>query len=146
MPANIPVAYRLWFQYIEPLTVISGAYLAYFRPITYLRMTNAPSFAGTVAPPELAIFVLKQLAAGFVFLGLAEALVLHSTNDLKVYKALVFAMFACDIVYLSSMRGLGGSAWYWAQPWLWDSTGWGNFGTAWIGLILRTLFLYGVGF
>ncbi|OAX81030.1 hypothetical protein ACJ72_04632 [Emergomyces africanus] len=149
MPANIPFMYRLWFEYVEPLTALSGAYLAYFCPATYLRMTNAPgSLAGTIPaiPPELATFVLKQLAAGFVFSGLAEAFVLHLTNDLRVYKALVFTMLAGDIVYLSSLRGMGGSAWYWVQPWLWDSIGWGNFGIAWIGFVLRALFLYEVGF
>ncbi|OJD17598.1 hypothetical protein AJ78_02297 [Emergomyces pasteurianus Ep9510] len=147
MPANyIPFAYRLWFEYVEPLTALSGAYIAYFLPATYLQMTNAPSYTGTIQPPELVVFALKQLAASFVFLGLAEALVLHFTSDLRVYRALMCAMLACDIVYLSSIRGMGGSAWYWVQPWLWDGTGWGNFGMTWIGFILRALFLYEVGF
>ncbi|PGH07958.1 hypothetical protein GX51_01398 [Blastomyces parvus] len=150
----LPVLCRLWFQYVEPLTALGGAYLTYFRPATYLEMTHAPSFAATGraaaarTPPltEVTTFALKQLSAAFVFLGLAEGLVLNSTSELRVYRAVVFAMLACDLVYMSSLRGLGGSEWYWVQPWVWDKAGWGNFGLTWLGILLRVLFFYDVGF
>ncbi|PGH05137.1 hypothetical protein AJ79_06885 [Helicocarpus griseus UAMH5409] len=146
MPTKTPLPYRLWFRYVEPLSALSGAYLAWFRPATYLQMTNAPSFDETSTVSELAAFALQQLASVFVFFGLAESLVLHVSNDLKVHRALVFSMIGSDLVWMSCMRGLGGDEWYWVQPWLWDSVGWGNFGVAWTGFILRVLFLAGVGF
>ncbi|QSS49576.1 hypothetical protein I7I53_09972 [Histoplasma capsulatum var. duboisii H88] len=99
-----------------------------------------------MVPPNVVKFALKKLAAAFVFLSLTEALALNSTRDLKVFREVVLFLFACDLVYMSSIQGMGGTAGYWMQPWLWGVVGWGNFGTTWIGIIVRGIFLYDVVF
>ncbi|KAG5299328.1 hypothetical protein I7I50_07332 [Histoplasma capsulatum G186AR] len=58
---------------------------------------------------------------------MTEVLVLNSTRDSKVYRAVVLSLFACDLVYMSSIQGMGATAGYWMQPWLWGVVGWGKF-------------------
>lgn len=144
MTSNIPVLYRVFFHYFEPFAALNGAYLAYFHPSSYLRQTNFP-ITDDVASPDSTVYALKHLASTFVLFAFAEALVLRNTRDLGVYKALLVSMLACDLVWMSAIRHMGGDQWFWLQPWQWDATSWGNFGSSWIALIFRVLFLAGVG-
>ncbi|KAK2744713.1 hypothetical protein FQN55_006632 [Onygenales sp. PD_40] len=145
MAPRAPLLYHIWFHYIEPFCALNGAYLAYFRPAAYLQMTLAPSFDSTSEVSPATAYVMQQFAAVLVFFGLVEGLMMRMTNDLKVQKVLMLCMFAGDFFYLTALHGQGGSEWYYAQPWLWDGTAWGVFGSSWISLILRCGFLAGVG-
>jgi hypothetical protein len=141
---EIPIIYRLWFQYFEPICAIIGAYLAYFRPSVYLRMTHI-SPRDDLPLPLSTIVIAGRVAALYLCFGLAEAFVTRSTADLGVWKTLFWCMLPCDLVYLSCLRGLGGTSMYWVKPWMWDASGWGNFGTTWGAILFRCFFLCGVG-
>jgi hypothetical protein len=142
--SKVPLVYKIWFLYFEPFAAVNGAYLLHFQPQTYLRMTHCPT--ADISPiPSSTLFIMDQLAAQFLCFALIEAFVTRTTSDVKVWKAIFCCMLVCDAACLSALRGLGGSEAYWVSPWLWDAVGWGNFGSSWAALILRILFVLGVG-
>lgn len=144
--SRLPLLYKIYFCFYEPFTALNGAYLLYFKPATYLRMTHSPGPAYAAdAVPESTIHVATHLVALYILFALIEATVPRVTADMKVYKTLLMCYLACDAVYISTLVGTGGSPKYWISPWLWDLTAWGNFGSSWAAPIMRTLFLLDVG-
>jgi hypothetical protein len=144
----IPLLYRIWFHYLEPLCALNGAYLAYFQPSTYLHMTSFPSPSPTSAtppPPASTLHVSTHVAALYLFFTLAEILVTRSTNDRKVWKALFWSMLGSDLGYLVACWEVGGEGGEWVKPWMWDAVGWGNYGTTWLAFGIRLAFLGGIG-
>jgi hypothetical protein len=141
--SQLPLIYRLWFLYTEPVLAISGAYLVYFRPQEYLKMTH-------FAEPDLAIpasttHIMNMLVSQFLCFGLMELFVTRSTNDLRVWNTLFCCMIVSDVAWIWAIHGLGGSTAYWYSPWMWDVEGWGNFGSSWIALLYRLAFVSGFG-
>lgn len=140
----LPFLYSLWFLYLEPFSALSAAYLTYFRPATYLHMTNFPSSTSTALPPSTT-HLSTHLAGLYLFFGLVGALVLRSTNDRKVWKALSWCMLGSDLVYVVGLWQVGGRDGEWVKAWTWDAVGWGNYGTTWWAFGMRVCFLMGVG-
>lgn len=144
--SQLPFLYKLYFCFWEPLTALNGAYLLYFKPATYLRMTHSPGPAYTAdTVPESTVHVASHLVGLYILFALIEATVPRITTDMKIYKTLLMCYLACDAAYISTLVGTGGSPSYWVSPWLWDLTAWGNFGSSWAAPIVRTLFLLEVG-
>lgn len=85
-----------------------------------------------------------QLAATYLCFGVMEALVLRCTHDMKVWRAVVFALFLCDL-------GTGYAAWaemgtreFWC-PWVWEGRDGVMMGMNWVPLVVRAAFLLGIG-
>ncbi|RFU74997.1 nadp-dependent alcohol dehydrogenase [Trichoderma arundinaceum] len=140
--ARLPLAYRLFFLSIEPISALVGAFYAQFRQRRYLELLNSAS-----APPEhvpLGTSVaVSQLANMYFFFALNEALVLRSTSDLRVWRAVLLVLLIADFGHLYSMKELGPGIYY-------DVTGWnagdiGNVPWVYAGATLRMCFLAGVG-
>lgn len=139
---NIPVLYRCFFLYIEPISTIVGAYYALFQQQAYLDLTHRLSSPITGIPTSTEI-VLQQLANLYFVFALNEALVLRSTTDLRVWRTLLFCLLIADLGHLYSVSPVGLQV-YWAF-WNWNAIDWGNVGFVYLGATMRSAFLLGVG-
>lgn len=108
---RIPLAYRLFFLYIEPVSALVGAYYAYFAPATYLSLTTFPSSSTSSpvpTPVDLAtLTALRQLANLYLLFAFNEALVLRSTSNIAVWRTLLFGLLVADLGHLWSVSGFG---------------------------------------
>lgn len=141
---SISPIYRVFLLYIEPLSTIVGAFFAHFLPRTYLDLTHSPSAPPIGAPlPISTTVVLTQLANLYLLFAINEALVLRATNNLTVWRTLLFGLLIADFGHLYSVRELGYHL-YW-QFWAWNAMDWGNIGFVYLGATTRIAFLCGVG-
>lgn len=139
---KLPVAYRLFFLYIEPISALVGSYYAFFKPDTYLRLTHAPSSPSLGLPLGTQV-VLAQLSNLYLLFALNEALVLRSTEDLRVWRTLLFGLLVADLGHLYSVSSLGQEV-YWKVA-TWTAMDWGNVAFVYLGATMRVAFLSGLG-
>ncbi|KAL1863872.1 hypothetical protein Daus18300_008021 [Diaporthe australafricana] len=152
-PSQFPIAYRLFFLYIEPVSALVGAFYAHLRQRDYLLLTHAASapplllqVAGAApAVPTGTSIVLSQLANLYLLFALNEALVLRSTPDPRVWRAVLFGLLVADLGHLWTVRPLGLGVYL---PWnfaRWNAIDWGNIPFVYLGASMRAAFLAGVG-
>ncbi|KAF1914875.1 hypothetical protein BDU57DRAFT_558365 [Ampelomyces quisqualis] len=137
---EIPLVYRLWHLSIEPLIALAAAYVLHSRPERYFE-----SMPRTALLSPTSQLVYTQLAACYVFLAAVEALVLRSTNDTRVWSAVIVALAVCDAghvyatcreVGMHGMRDAGG----------WRGAEWAAMAATIGPMGLRAAFLLRVGF
>ncbi|KAK3903182.1 NADP-dependent alcohol dehydrogenase [Staphylotrichum tortipilum] len=121
---TLPLLYRLFFLLIEPLATLVGAYFALFDQETYLNLSHGSS-APTTIPLGTSI-VMSQLGNMYFALALSEALVLRSTSDLRVWKAVIISLLVADVGHLYTVRVLGPQI-FWSVS-EWNAIDWGNIG------------------
>jgi hypothetical protein len=139
----IPLIYRLFFLYIEPVATAVGAYYAQFQQQEYLQLTHSTMQSSLLGPSLRESIVLSQLANMYAVFALNEALVLRSTADLRVWKVFLFGLLLADFGHIYSVNGVGSEV-YW-QFWNWNEMYWGNLGFVYVGATLRMAFLSGLG-
>jgi hypothetical protein len=139
---TLPLPYRLFFLLIEPIATLAGAYYAFFDQRTYLDLTHASSAPSPI--PLGTSIAMSQLANMYFAFALSEALVLRSTSDLRVWKAVLFCLLVADFGHLYTVRELGPQI-YWSVS-EWNAIDWGNIGFVCLGASMRIAFLTGVGF
>ena len=141
---GLPVIYRVFFLLIEPISAAVGAYYAHFRPLDYLRLTHAESAPTSNSDiPLSTTIVLSQLANLYFFFALNEAVVLRSTADLRVWKAVLFCLLVGDLGHLYTVRQLGIGIYY--GVFTWNAIDWGNIPFVYAGALMRVAFLLGIG-
>lgn len=142
--AVVPWPYILFFHYIEPIATLIGAYYAQFRKHDYLLLTHASSapLLGSTLPASTSI-VLTQLANLYAMFAVNEALVLRVTNDMRVWRAVLFGLLLADLGHLYSVAELGNGI-YWDIVG-WNSIHWGNIAFVYCGAATRICFLLGIG-
>ncbi|KKY36644.1 hypothetical protein UCDDA912_g03316 [Diaporthe ampelina] len=143
--SRLPVLYRLFFLYIEPISALVGAFFAHFRQDDYLLLTHAASAPAPGQIPTGTSIVLSQLANLYLLFTLNEALVLRSTSDLRVWKTVLFGLLVADLGHLWTVRQLGLDVYL---PWnfaRWNAIDWGNIPFVYLGASMRAAFIYGVG-
>lgn len=144
--AAIPLLYRLFFLYIEPVATAVGAYYAALDQKAYMHLT-LPSITGGYLGTSVSTresIVLYQLANLYMVFALNEALVLRATSDVKVWKVFLLGLLIADFGHLASVHPVGWEVYY--RFWEWNSMYWGNLGFVYVGATLRTFFLLGLGF
>jgi hypothetical protein len=139
---TLPLPYRIFFLLIEPIATALGAYYAFFDQQAYLDLTHAASAPSPI--PLGTSIAMSQLANLYFAFALSEALVLRSTSDLRVWKALLFCLLLADFGHLYTVSALGPQI-YWRVS-QWNAIDWGNIGFVYVGASMRTAFLTGVGF
>ncbi|KAJ7509608.1 hypothetical protein B0H11DRAFT_1253225 [Mycena galericulata] len=142
--SNIPVLYKLFFLYIEPVSALVGAYYAAFRPREYLDLLSLPG--ASRLPPSLTTqntMVLLQLANLYLLFALNEHLVLSSTTSLKTWRRLLFGLLVADFGHLISMAPLGADVFWRVGDW--NAMVWGSVGFVYAGASMRMAFLAGLG-
>ncbi|KAK1070655.1 hypothetical protein LTR33_010610 [Friedmanniomyces endolithicus] len=135
---SLPLIYRIFFLYIEPVATALGAIYAldlFGLQDDYMLLTYA------TIPESI---VLNQLANMYFVFALNEALVLRATNDVRVWRILLLGLLIADFGHLYSVHPIGVNVYY--EFWNWSSMYWGNLGFVYVGAAMRTGFLLGAGF
>lgn len=140
--SHLPLAYRLFFLYLEPISALVGAYFAHFHPLLYLQLTHAASAPAAAIPVGTRI-VQTQLANLYLLFSMNEALVLRSTDDLRVWRTLLFGLLVADFGHLYSVFQLGPDIYWNAHHW--NAIDWGNIAFVYAGATMRLMFLLGFG-
>ena len=138
-PPTIPLIFRLFFLYIEPIATLVGAYYSAFEPQIYLELTHAPTAPKYGISTSTSI-VLAQLSNLYFLFAINEALVLRATEDLKVWRTVVCCLLVADFGHLYSVSALGLGV-YWDVA-SWNAIDWGNVGFVYVGAVMRMSFLY----
>ena len=139
---TLPLIYRLFFLLIEPIATLAGAYYAFFDQRAYLDLTHAVSAPSPI--PLGTSIAMSQLANLYFAFALSEAIVLRSTSDLRVWKAVLFCLLVADLGHLYTVSVLGPQI-YWSV-FEWNAIDWGNIGFVYLGASMRIAFLAGIGF
>ncbi|KAH6866041.1 hypothetical protein B0T10DRAFT_82638 [Thelonectria olida] len=136
---NVPFAYRALFLYFEPIGAFVGALLLLFRPASFL---NVMAPAANYATDNQIIY--DQLAATYILFAFNEAIILRTTNDLRVWRRILIGILMCDAIHLyGSWAALGGTV-FW-DPHNWRPEDWVNLVSLWGQAAVRLAFVAGVG-
>lgn len=141
---TIPLPYTVFFLWVEPAATLLGAFFATIRPLDYLRLTHAATApVKFLAFPTSTQVVLQQLGNLYLAFALIEALVLRSTSDIKVWKALLVALLIADFGHLLACYPLGLQSYY--DVLNWNAMNYGNYLFVYCGATFRTCFLLNIG-
>ncbi|KAK0443953.1 uncharacterized protein EV420DRAFT_1649059 [Desarmillaria tabescens] len=143
MTTTIPLSYRLFFLYIEPISAIAG-FIAALNPTFYLGELSLSTVKPDVVGTTQTDVALYQLANLYLLFALNEHLVLSSTSSLKTWRSLLFCLLIADLGHLATMAPLGLDA-FW-KVWEWNAMLWGSIGFVYLGASTRLSFLLGLGF
>ncbi|KAG8873883.1 hypothetical protein FRB97_006368 [Tulasnella sp. 331] len=138
---NVHWWYTIFLMYIEPVSALVGAFYAIFQQYEYLSMTHSPSTS--LAIPMSTSIVLNQLGNLYLFFAMVEALVLRSTSDVAVWRALLLPMLIADFGHLATVGPLGWSVYYDITNY--NAMDWGNVPFVYLGATTRVAFLLGIG-
>jgi hypothetical protein len=136
---HLPIVYRLFFLWLEPLMALGGSYLCHFDPVSFLRTMSATA---SYSPSNQVIY--DQLAATYVLFAFNEAVVLRVAKDLRVWKAMMIGLLLCDCIHIYGSWNVLGTRVF-TNPFLWRAEDRLNLILLWWGLAIRTAFLTGVG-
>ncbi|KAI0638663.1 hypothetical protein C8Q77DRAFT_1092167 [Trametes polyzona] len=149
---TIPLVYRLFFLYIEPISALVGAFYAGAKPTEYLTYLTSSAqgaaLARTTAPPTPTLISLYQLANLYLLFALNEHLVLSSTTSLRTWRRLLFGLLVADFGHLATMVPLAqekGFAAVFLHFWAWNAMEWGSVAFVYAGATMRSSFLLGIG-
>ncbi|WAO97076.1 Hypothetical protein NCS54_01478200 [Fusarium falciforme] len=81
---NLPFVYRAVLLYFEPAGAAVGALLLHFRPAIFL---NGMAPVAKYAPNNQIIY--DQLAATYILFAFNEAIILRTTNDMRMWRAIL---------------------------------------------------------
>lgn len=143
--ARIHRFYRVFFLYAEPFFSCLGALYAGAFPTAYLSLTDtlsAPLSDSAVLPVATHV-ALRQLANLYLLFAVNEALVLRATNDLRVWRTLLFGLLLADLGHLYSLLPQGVGV-FW-EIHRWNRMDWGNVAFVYLGAASRIAFLAGLG-
>ncbi|PIL37654.1 hypothetical protein GSI_01348 [Ganoderma sinense ZZ0214-1] len=135
--STIPLAYRIFFLYLEPLTALVGASFATLAPAQYLAHLSPPPPSSFPSDPETGTLVaVYQLANLFLFCALSEALVLRSTASRRTWRALLGALLVADAGHLATLLPLARAGGFVS----------GDAAFVYVAAGMRVAFLLGFGF
>jgi hypothetical protein len=93
---------------------------------------------------ERSQLICDQLAAAYVFFAVIEGLVLRTTNDIQVWRTIIFALLVCDIGHLcATWTEMGRQDML--SPWSWRAIDGVTMFTFVAPFMLRVAFLLEVG-
>ncbi|KAL6787937.1 hypothetical protein J3E68DRAFT_417619 [Trichoderma sp. SZMC 28012] len=138
---RFPLAYRLFFLFLEPISALVGAFYTHFRQQRYLELLDRATAPAQVSRGTSV--AMSQLANMYFFFAINEALVLRSTRDLRVWRAVLLVLLIADFGHLYSMKELGPDIYYNVTSW--NAGDIGNVPWVYAGATLRLCFLAGVG-
>ncbi|KAG7407012.1 hypothetical protein Forpe1208_v013348 [Fusarium oxysporum f. sp. rapae] len=138
---NVNNFYRIWFTWVDPLTVLPTVYALIFTP-EFILDGLIPLSMSAYNPDQA--FLFHQLAALFAFVAIMLAVLLRISSDIKVWRVVIGGVLLIDIAILLSvfvsMKQQGRSE---LSMFRWQD--WGNYlFTGWVAVV-RALFLAGVG-
>ena len=139
---SVPLPYRLLFLYIEPLGAFFGTIVNLTSPATYLASLSPAALPSTYDPLTYPIYA--QLAGHLLLFAWLQAVLLRSTDDLKVWKIVLAGIALCDVLHLwGSLEVLGLRGFWDVRTWRWED--WVSLGMLWGPGAMRVMFCAGVG-
>ena len=155
---QIPILYRLFFLYVEPVSALVGSYYAAAFPWTYLALLFPGGITSYTrqSPDTPTLISLYQLSNLYLLFALNEHLVLSSAQSLKTWRRLLFCLLVTDFGHLATMfplalehagegRLVDGLLRVYVHFWEWNAMEWGSVGFVYCGALMRISFLLGVG-
>ena len=142
LPPRIPLPYRLLFLYVEPVCALFGAIINLVSPITYLLSLSPNATPSTYDPLTSPIYA--QLAGHLLLFTWLQAVLLRSTDDLRVWKIVLAGIVLCDLLHLwgsAQLLGLRG----FVDPRAWRLEEWVNFVMLYGPGAMRVVFCMGWG-
>jgi len=140
--SQIPLFYRVFFLYIDPLFCLSGIYLCFFDHATYLEMGIPRALTHHSSSP-LTSHLLTVLGAWSVAIFALQTLLLQQYRDVKLWRIFMFAILFTDLGMVYAV--------YVADPVMatsvskWGSGEWTNHGILGLVIVMKTAFLLGIG-
>ncbi|KAJ8115671.1 hypothetical protein OPT61_g2743 [Boeremia exigua] len=138
-PPNIPIVYRLWHLWLEPVMALNGAKLLWVEPNTYHEFMPKPS----KWHPDARI-VYNQLAAAYLLFAYNQAVTLRLVHDVRTWKVLMCGMMVCDTGHVYSIWAEMGTQ-DMLSPGSWRFEDWVTLVTTIGPIFLRLAFVFGVG-
>ncbi|KAL5319171.1 hypothetical protein ACEPPN_012220 [Leptodophora sp. 'Broadleaf-Isolate-01'] len=145
--ANIPIFYRIFFLYIDPLICLIGVYTYFFDHATFIESGTPHSISATVADTQhlspLEQFLLPALGSYALCIFGIQILLLHQFHDVKIWRIVMFSILLTDlglsyVVYSADPLG------FWDVRG-WTGGDWTNNGILGAVIAIRTAFLLGIG-
>lgn len=104
----IPLIYRIYFLYFDPLAALAGSYLCLFSPLRMLSGTlPRPAYESCFADsdsdaaiPPLLQMALNNIGALYVLFAIQEGVVLRCTRERSVWIAVMVGMCCCDVGHI----------------------------------------------
>ena len=152
---RLPLAYTLWFIWIDPILSLLGAYGGLFEPYLLLlsfipaTIPNAAAPTEPLANPDISMnpahtMIFNQLGGFFILTFTLSAFMLRATNDLTVWKFYQGAISLVDVIILVAT-----AAEYSRQgrlsPLVWRSEDWFSVVVTGACALLRISFVLGIG-
>lgn len=149
--SKIPLFYRVFFLYIEPISAIVGSCYAGGQPHQYLNLLSSTS-SQIIEPAEPlhtpTLISLYQLSNLYFLFALNEHIVLNSTDSIKTWRRLLFCLLLADFGHLGTMWPLAmekGITEVYFGIVGWNAMEWGSVGFVYCGALMRLAFLFGIG-
>ncbi|KAF5698139.1 hypothetical protein FGLOB1_12277 [Fusarium globosum] len=92
--------YRIWFTWVDPLTVLPTVYALIFTP-EFILDGLIPLSMSAYNPDQA--FLFHQLAALFAFVAIMLAVLLRVSSDIKVWRVVIGGVLLIDIAILMSV-------------------------------------------
>jgi hypothetical protein len=151
---KIPLLYRLFFLYLDPFTCLSGIYLSFFDPTTFI-LNGVPSPLRTPPPSTpldpLVTHLLRSIGAYSVCIFALQIILLHQFKNapgglnVQLWKILQFSILTVDLGLLYGGALAAGGVWKFLNLGKWDTGDWTNNGILGFVALVRSAFLMGVG-
>ncbi|KAK7532505.1 uncharacterized protein J3D65DRAFT_606389 [Phyllosticta citribraziliensis] len=151
--ASVPLVYRVYMLWLEPVFAVIGAYLYIFTPTDALQIiTPPPLHPQTLQQTPIEKLLMWEVASLYVYFAFIEFVVLRYVGSERrdIWRLVVAGILLCDMGHLWSLKLVADAS---GQPSaLWDPRmwtrweDWGNQFTTWFGFLLRVSFILGVGF
>ncbi|KAL1646705.1 hypothetical protein SLS61_007780 [Didymella pomorum] len=137
---GIPVFYRLFFTWLDPIICLWGAYLDFFAPRTVLSshiLNDTPDIGH--------IMILKQRGGNMLNFGFISAFLLRYTSDLKIWHIIEIGLLITDFAYFPAVFGAM-NAQHRVLPETWRAEDWGSLVVTGFATLVRLAFCARVGF
>lgn len=139
--ASIPLYYRLFFTYFDPLVGLWSFYLGLFNP-TLLFHSQVPD--AIPLDPHAAPFVM-QIGGYLGGLALLTAVLLRYTADVAVWRIVEASILVVDCSLLCSAYASLNYQGRLTSFEMWRPADWGTIGVTGLALVTRASFIAGVG-
>ena len=136
----IPLFYRVFFTWLDPIICLWGAYLDFFAPRTVLSshiLDDTPDIGH--------IMILKQRGGNMLNFGFISAFLLRYTSDPKIWHIVEIGLLITDFAYFPAVFGAL-NAQHRVLPETWRAEDWGSLVVTGVATLVRLAFCARVGF
>ncbi|OLN96498.1 hypothetical protein CCHL11_00570 [Colletotrichum chlorophyti] len=145
MASSLPTFPRLVFTVLEPISLVAGFLGAVINPDWFIseQITSTVNTAAPAPASDNSRLVALQLGNIYLLMAMVGLAVLNTTNELKVVRAYLVALWIADIghIYLCYLViGLD----RFVDVGQWNSMTWGNVGATAFLCLTRSFYLLGL--